>query len=64
MVATHSIKHQSLLIWNQINNEASSDLLQKSRSEVRECIANKLISNYQNNNNNNNQLSQILHYKI
>ena len=43
---THSIKHQSALIWNQINNEAPSDLLQKSRSEIREYITNKLISNY------------------
>ena len=33
---THSIKHQLALIWNQINNEAPSDLPQKSRSEVRE----------------------------
>ena len=49
---THSIKHQSILIWNQINNEAPSDLLQISRSEIREYIKNKLISNYQNNNNN------------
>ena len=31
---THSIKHQSTLIWNQINNEAPFDLLQKSRSEI------------------------------
>ena len=61
---THSIKHQLGLIWNQINNEAPSDLLQKSRSEVREYITNKLMSNYQNNNNNSNQLSHILHYKI
>ena len=30
---THSIKHQSALIWNQINNEPPSDLLQKSRSQ-------------------------------
>ena len=43
---THSIKHQSALIWNQINNEAPSDLLQKCRSEIREYITNKLISNY------------------
>ena len=43
---THSIKHQSALIWNQGNNEAPSDLLQKSRSEIREYITNKLISNY------------------
>ena len=44
---THSIKHQSALIWNQINNEeAPSDLLQKPRSEIREYITNKLISNY------------------
>ena len=42
----HSKKHQSALIWNQINNEAPSDLLQKSRSEIREYITNKLISNY------------------
>ena len=33
---THSINHQSALICNQINNEAPSDLLQKSRSEIRE----------------------------
>ena len=33
---TQSIKHQSALIWNQINNEAPSDLLQKFRSEIRE----------------------------
>ena len=43
---THSIKHQSALIWNQINNEAPSDLLQKTRPEIREYITNKLISNY------------------
>ena len=43
---THSIKQQSTLIWNQINNEASSDILQKSRSEISEYIKNKLISNY------------------
>ena len=44
---TPSIKHQSALIWNQINNEeAPSDLLQKSRPEIREYITNKLISNY------------------
>ena len=43
---THSIKYQSALIWNQINNEAPPDLLQKSRSEIREYITNKLISNY------------------
>ena len=43
---THSIKHQSALIWNQINNEAPSDLLQKARPEIREYITNKLISNY------------------
>ena len=49
---THSIKHQSPLIWNQINNEAPSDLLQTSRSEIRDYIRNKLISNYYNNNNN------------
>ena len=60
---THSIKHQSALIWSQVNNEAPSDLLQKSRSEVREYITNKLISSY-NNNNNINQLSHILHNKI
>ena len=41
-----SIMHQSALIWNQINNEATSDLLQKSRSEIRLYITNKLISNY------------------
>ena len=43
---THSMKHQSALIWNQINNEAASDLLQKYRPEIREYITNKLISNY------------------
>ena len=43
---THSIKHQSALIWDQINNDAPSDLLQKSRPEIREYITNKLISNY------------------
>ena len=43
---THSIKHQLALIWNQINNEAPSDLLQKSRSQIREYITNKLIGNY------------------
>ena len=43
---TRSIKHQSALIWNQIRNKAPSDLLQKSRLEVRECIPNQLISNY------------------
>ena len=43
---THSIKHQSALIWNQINNEAPSDLLQKTRPEIRDYITNKLISNY------------------
>ena len=43
---THSIKHQLALIWNQINNEAPYNLLQKSRSEIREYITNKLISNY------------------
>ena len=32
--------------WNQINSEAPSDLLQKSRSEIREYITNKSISNY------------------
>ena len=37
---THSIKHQSALIWKQINNEAPSDPLQKSRSEIREYITN------------------------
>ena len=42
----HSINHQSALIWNRINNEAPSDLLQKCRSEIREYITNKLISNY------------------
>ena len=31
---THSIKHQLALIWNQMNNEAPSDPLQKSRSEI------------------------------
>ena len=41
---TYSIKHQ--LPWNQRNNEAPSDLLQKSKSEIREYITNKLISNY------------------
>ena len=40
---THSIKHQSTLICNQINNEARSNLLQKSRSEIREYITNKLL---------------------
>ena len=64
MVYTHSIKDQSALIWNQINNGAPSDLLQRSRSEIREYITNKLFSNYQNNNNNIDQLSHILHYKI
>ena len=43
---TRSIKHQSALIWNQVNNEAPSDLLQKSRSEMRENITNRLISSY------------------
>ena len=43
---THSIKHESALILNQINNEAPSNPLQKSRSELREYITNKLISNY------------------
>ena len=43
---THSIKNQSALIWNQINSEASSDLLQKTRPEIRQYITNKLISNY------------------
>ena len=43
---THSIKHQSALIWNQTNNEAPSDLLQKTRPEIREYITNKIISNY------------------
>ena len=43
---THSIKHQSALIWNQINNEAPSDLLQKFRPEIRKYITNKLINNY------------------
>ena len=43
---THLIKHKSTLIWNQVNNVAPSDLLQKSRSEIRECITNKFISNY------------------
>ena len=43
---THSITHQSALMWNQINNEAPSDLLQKSRSEIREYITNTLLSNY------------------
>ena len=42
----HSIKHHTALIWNQINNEAPSDLLQKTRPEIREYITNKLISNY------------------
>ena len=64
MVYTHSIKDQSALIWNQINNGAPSDLLQRPRSEIREYITNKLFSNYQNNNNNIDQLSHILHYKI
>ena len=43
---THSIKDQSALTWNQINNEARSDLLRKSRSEIKEYITNKLISNH------------------
>lgn len=43
---TRSIKHQSDLIWNQIRRKAPSDLLQKCRSEAREHIPNKLISNY------------------
>ena len=43
---THSIKHQSALIWNLINNETPSDLLHKSRFEIREYITNKLISNH------------------
>ena len=43
---THSMKHQSALIWNQINNEAPSDLLQKARPEITDYITNKLISNY------------------
>ena len=42
----YSIKHQLALIWNQVNNEVPSDLLQKSRSEIREYITNKLISSY------------------
>ena len=42
---THSVKHQPTLIWNQINNEAPSDLFQKSRSEIKEYITNKLIDN-------------------
>ena len=42
----HSIKHQSALIWNQRNNEAPSNLLQKTGPEIREYITNKLISNY------------------
>ena len=46
MVHTHSLKDQLALIWNQINNEAPSNLLQKSRSETREYVTNKLISNY------------------
>ena len=41
---THSIKHQSVLIWIQMKNEALSDLLQKSRYEKRDYIINKLIS--------------------
>ena len=41
---THSIKHQSALIWKQVNNEAPFDLLQKSKSEIRQYITNKLIS--------------------
>ena len=40
----HSINDQLALIWNQINNEAPSDILQKSRFEIREYITNKLIS--------------------
>ena len=43
---THSIKALSALIWNQINNECPSDLLQKTRLEIKEYITNKLISNY------------------
>ena len=43
---THSIMHQSALIWTQTNNEAPSDLLQKTRPEIREHTTNKLISNY------------------
>ena len=43
---THSIKHHTALIWNQIYNEAPSDLLQKTRPEIREYITNKIISNY------------------
>ena len=43
---THSIKQQSALIWNQTNNEAPSDLLQKTRPEIIGYITNKLISNY------------------
>ena len=38
---THSVKHQSALIWDQINNEAPSNLLQKTRPEIREYITNK-----------------------
>ena len=40
---TQSITYQLDLIWKQINNAAPSDLLQKSRSEIREYIINKLI---------------------
>ena len=44
---THSRKHQSALIWKQINStEVPSELWQKSRPEIREYITNKLISNY------------------
>ena len=42
----HLKNNQSALIENQIDNEAPPDLLQKSRSEAREYITNKLISNY------------------
>ena len=58
------IKHQSTVIWNQINSEARSDLIEKSTSKIKEYITNMLISNYLNNSNNNNQLGHILHYQI
>ena len=43
---TYSVKHQSALIWDQRNYEAPSNLLQKTRPEIREYITNQLISNY------------------
>ena len=59
-----SIKHQSTVIWNQINSEAQSDLIEESTSKIKEYITKLLISNYLNNSNNNNQLRHILHYQI